>query len=145
MRCIESLSVADRHRPSLMKLLPRQGCHSGLRLSSWAASTLLGHPRSYTTAWLILSINLSHLFAFHLPRIQLLLTWRDTRIFDNCGMIATLIIHWLGPPLVLCGVPKPRLRAIWRGVLKADTRNTPLWQRSSDLRTVDCRCNLFTN
>jgi len=58
------------------------------------------------------SVNLRHSFTRHLPRIQLLWTRRERWIITNRGMILTLIIHWLEPPLFLPWCSEAKL-AIW--------------------------------
>ena len=45
-----------------------------------------------------------HLYAEN----QLLLSRRERWIFNNHGVIVTLIIRWLGPPYVDRGDPSPR-------------------------------------
>jgi len=67
--------------------------------------------------------NLSR-FTHHLPRTQLLLTKRKMWVCNNRGVILTLIIHQLGPSLVLPWGSAATL-AIWSGHLpKVHTRKT---------------------
>jgi len=58
------------------------------------------------------SVSLSHLLTRHPPTIRLLLMRRERCIFDSRGVILTLIIHWLRPPLFLPQRSEPTL-AIW--------------------------------
>jgi len=87
-------------------LMTRMACH-GIMGQYWG-----GLPLTSSGCWSGVSVNLSYLFTYHPPRIWLLLTRRERWIFDSCGVIFTLIIHWSGPLLLLPWFFEPTL-AIW--------------------------------
>jgi len=57
------------------------------------------------------SVDLSR-FTHYPSETWLFLSQRERWIIDNCGVILTVIIHWLGPPLFLPRCSEPTL-AIW--------------------------------
>jgi len=95
-----------------------------LVMVSWDSTEIVSRCLPQVTGWG--SVNLSHLFTHHAPRTRLLLARRERWIFDSHGVILTLIIHWLGPPLFLPWCSEVML-AIWnKGLAKGlYQKNTP--------------------
>jgi len=78
-----------------------------LVMVSWEGTEVVSHCFPQVPDWG--SVNPNHLFTLHPSRIRLLLTRRETWIFDNREVILTLIISWLRPPLILLRGLKPCL------------------------------------
>jgi len=78
-------------------------------------------------------------------KIWLLLSRRERCIFNNCEVILTLIIHWLGSPLFFIVVFRTRASNLEWGLLKAHTRKTPHWEWGSNLQALECRSKIFIN
>ena len=114
------------------KLRPAGGRSDGVKRDPWPDSA---HGKwNILRTWIVMmsrdnidgwgSVNLRHLFTCHPSAIWLLLTRREKWIFDNHGVILTLI-HWFGPSLFLMWCFKA-MSANWsERVAEENIRNSP--------------------
>jgi len=111
-------------------------------LSSWDGIEVVLHglPQIPGCGW----VSLSFFHTLHWPRIGLILSRRERRIFDNCGVILTLI-HCFGPPLFTLWSESTLV--IWsQGLAKRPyQKNTLSAVRPEPVISIDCEPRLFTN